>query len=108
MAECDVCGTGPGKYSYTCNRCGGEHCRDHRLPEHHDCPGLTDPEDGETVVDPDRSSARRRHEVVEAGGVRGTSGDADPGRPWVRYALAALATLLVGVALVALFAGVPV
>jgi len=103
VAECDACGEGPGKYSYDCDRCTGEYCQDHRLPEHHDCPGLADPAESEAMLDPDRSSARQRHEVVEAGGVSGP-GEAD-GRSWldrprVRYALAALAALVaVGVVL---------
>lgn len=97
MARCDVCGEGPGKYSYDCERCGGEHCSDHRLPEHHDCPGLADPAESEAVLDPGRSSARQRHEAVEAGGVAGP-GDGSRGsrfdRHRVRYALAALAALV--------------
>ncbi|PSQ18777.1 hypothetical protein BRD00_04265 [Halobacteriales archaeon QS_8_69_26] len=96
MAECDICGDGPGKYAYDCHRCGGEHCSDHRLPEHHDCPGLADPAESEAVLDPDRSSARQRHEVIQAGGVARPDGsDRSPlDRPVVRYALVALAALV--------------
>lgn len=40
MASCDVCGT-EESMPYECHRCGGTYCSDHRLPEHHDCRGLT-------------------------------------------------------------------
>ncbi len=39
MATCDVCGT-DADMPYECHRCGGTFCSEHRLPEHHDCPGL--------------------------------------------------------------------
>lgn len=25
---------------YTCNYCGGTHCKSHKLPEKHDCPNI--------------------------------------------------------------------
>ena len=102
MADCDVCGDGPGKYAYTCSHCGGQHCSDHRLPERHDCPGLADPGEDVAVADPDRSSARQRRETVEAGGVTSTVDDGGPDadRPWIRCALAAVLALLVAVGVV--------
>ncbi len=39
MATCDVCGDDLDM-PYECHRCGGTFCSEHRLPEHHDCPGL--------------------------------------------------------------------
>lgn len=37
---CQVCGKSTKGLPYTCNRCGQEHCSDHRLPESHNCNGL--------------------------------------------------------------------
>lgn len=39
MATCDVCGE-EVSMPYECHRCGDTFCSEHRLPEHHDCPGL--------------------------------------------------------------------
>ncbi len=50
MATCDVC----GEYEnlpYQCRRCGKTFCGEHRLPENHDCPGLTEWNDPEAVFD---------------------------------------------------------
>ena len=50
MATCDVC----GEYEnlpYQCKRCGKTFCSDHRLPENHDCPGLTAWNDPSGVFD---------------------------------------------------------
>lgn len=37
MNECDYCGT-QAYLGFTCWRCDGFFCKDHRLPEAHDCP----------------------------------------------------------------------
>ncbi|XVH30686.1 rhomboid family intramembrane serine protease [Haloferacaceae archaeon DSL9] len=50
MARCDKC----GKYEnlpYQCRRCGQTFCGEHRLPENHDCPGLTEWDDPTGVFD---------------------------------------------------------
>jgi len=50
MATCDVC----GEYEnlpYQCRRCGKTFCGEHRLPENHDCPGLSEWDDPEAVFD---------------------------------------------------------
>ena len=50
MAECDEC----GEYEnlpYQCHRCGQSFCADHRLPENHSCPGLSEWDDPEGVFD---------------------------------------------------------
>lgn len=39
MATCDVCGK-EESMPYQCRHCNGTYCREHRLPENHDCPGL--------------------------------------------------------------------
>jgi membrane associated rhomboid family serine protease len=36
---------------YRCQRCGGTHCADHRLPENHDCSGLEEWDDPSGVFD---------------------------------------------------------
>lgn len=35
--ECDHCGRDLASLPYTCKRCGRDFCREHRLPEAHDC-----------------------------------------------------------------------
>lgn len=41
MGRCSVCGEQIDSISgYSCNRCTGEFCSDHRLPENHDCAGM--------------------------------------------------------------------
>lgn len=50
MAECDVCGRHVDM-PYNCGHCGGTHCPEHRLPENHDCPGLSQWNDPESVFD---------------------------------------------------------
>ncbi|GAA0507504.1 hypothetical protein SAMN04488066_101319 [Halorubrum aquaticum] len=50
MATCDEC----GEYEnlpYQCRRCGRTFCADHRLPENHDCPGLSEWNDPGGVFD---------------------------------------------------------
>ncbi|WP_123619398.1 rhomboid family intramembrane serine protease [Halorubrum sp. CSM-61] len=50
MATCDVC----GEYEnlpYQCKRCGQTFCAEHRLPENHDCPGLSQWNDPGGVFD---------------------------------------------------------
>lgn len=50
MAECDKC----GKYEnlpYQCRRCGQSFCAEHRLPENHNCPGLSEWNDPSGVFD---------------------------------------------------------
>lgn len=39
--ECDRCGREPDGIAYTCERCGGRFCEDHRLPEAHQCPAIS-------------------------------------------------------------------
>lgn len=39
MATCDECGE-QESMPYQCRHCNGTYCREHRLPENHDCPGL--------------------------------------------------------------------
>lgn len=42
MAECPICFERIDTISgYSCNYCTGMYCADHRLPEQHDCPGLS-------------------------------------------------------------------
>lgn len=50
MAECDVCGRHVDM-PYNCGHCGGTHCPEHRLPENHDCPGLSQWNDPDSVFD---------------------------------------------------------
>jgi len=50
MATCDVCGK-QTNMPYQCRHCGGTFCADHRLPENHDCPGLDDWGDPDSVFD---------------------------------------------------------
>lgn len=40
MSGCKICGT-EENLQYQCNYCGNPFCSTHRLPEKHDCPGLT-------------------------------------------------------------------
>lgn len=40
MTQCAHCNKKINGIPYTCKRCGGSFCGDHRLPESHDCPGL--------------------------------------------------------------------
>mgnify|MGYP006274191235 CR=1 FL=1 len=50
MAECDEC----GRYEnlpYQCRRCGQTFCAEHRLPENHSCPGLSEWNDPSGVFD---------------------------------------------------------
>ncbi|SFL02732.1 hypothetical protein SAMN04487950_2033 [Halogranum rubrum] len=50
MAECDEC----GRYEnlpYQCRRCGQTFCSEHRLPENHSCPGLSEWNDPSGVFD---------------------------------------------------------
>ncbi len=39
MTKCDICGRETHGLPYTCRRCGGHFCSDHRLPENHHCIG---------------------------------------------------------------------
>lgn len=39
MGGCSVCGDS-SRMPYSCRRCTGTYCSDHRLPENHGCPGL--------------------------------------------------------------------
>jgi hypothetical protein len=50
MATCDECGKHEN-LPYQCRRCGGTFCAEHRLPENHDCPGLSDWDDPSGVFD---------------------------------------------------------
>jgi hypothetical protein len=71
MATCDVC----GEYEnlpYQCKRCGQTFCGEHRLPENHDCPGLSQWNDPGGVFDSDVDDA------VDVGGA-GRSGESSAG-----------------------------
>ncbi|MHB9288286.1 rhomboid family intramembrane serine protease [Halobacteriales archaeon Cl-PHB] len=50
MSTCDVCGK-QENMPYQCRHCGGTFCSEHRLPEAHDCPGLDNWGDPDTVFD---------------------------------------------------------
>ncbi|ELZ83441.1 rhomboid-like intramembrane serine protease [Haloferax gibbonsii ATCC 33959] len=50
MPICDVCGKDES-LPYRCSRCGGTFCSEHRLPENHDCAGLSDWDDPAGVFD---------------------------------------------------------
>jgi len=50
MAKCDECGK-QENMPYECSHCGGTFCGEHRLPEKHDCPGLTEWNDPKGVFD---------------------------------------------------------
>ena len=65
MATCDEC----GEYEnlpYQCRRCGKTFCGEHRLPENHDCPGLSEWNDPGGVFESDTSAG--------SGGAGGTGG----------------------------------
>ena len=65
MATCDEC----GEYEslpYQCKRCGQTFCAEHRLPENHDCPGLSEWNDPGGVFDSGFD------ESVEGGAAGGT------------------------------------
>jgi len=71
MATCDVC----GEYEnlpYQCKRCGQTFCGEHRLPENHDCPGLSQWNDPGGVFDSGHD------DVVDVGGSVG-SGESSAG-----------------------------
>jgi hypothetical protein len=40
MTKCDFCGKTIEGMPFTCRRCKGDFCGDHRLPEYHNCRGL--------------------------------------------------------------------
>ena len=50
MAQCDECGKHENM-PYECSHCGNTYCGEHRLPEKHDCPGLTEWNDPKGVFD---------------------------------------------------------
>jgi len=50
MAQCDECGRHENM-PYECSHCGNTYCGEHRLPEKHDCPGLTEWNDPKGVFD---------------------------------------------------------
>lgn len=50
MATCDECGKHEN-LPYQCRRCGNTFCAEHRLPENHDCPGLSEWNDPSGVFD---------------------------------------------------------
>lgn len=50
MAECDECGRFEN-LPYQCRRCGQTFCSEHRLPENHSCPGLSEWNDPSGVFD---------------------------------------------------------
>lgn len=50
MAKCDECGKHENM-PYECSHCGSTFCGEHRLPEKHDCPGLTEWNDPKGVFD---------------------------------------------------------
>lgn len=50
MAKCELCGA-EENMPYNCGYCNGTFCAEHRLPENHDCPGLTGWNDPDGVFD---------------------------------------------------------
>lgn len=41
MGGCSACGAKiGGTMAYSCSYCTGTHCKEHRLPENHHCPGV--------------------------------------------------------------------
>ncbi|MDS0297990.1 rhomboid family intramembrane serine protease [Halogeometricum sp. S1BR25-6] len=50
MATCDECGKHEN-LPYQCRRCGRTFCAEHRLPENHECPGLSEWDDPSGVFD---------------------------------------------------------
>ena len=50
MATCDECGKHEN-LPYQCRRCGQTFCAEHRLPENHACPGLSEWDDPSGVFD---------------------------------------------------------
>ncbi|KAB1197047.1 MULTISPECIES: rhomboid family intramembrane serine protease [Haloferax] len=56
MAICDVCGKDES-LPYSCSRCGGTFCSEHRLPENHNCTGLAEWNDPSGVFESDFDSS---------------------------------------------------
>lgn len=77
MAKCDVCGK-TVDLPYSCRRCGGTFCSEHRLPENHSCGGLDDWNDPSGVFDSGFDDS-----VNQRGGSSGgvLDGLTDPGGP---------------------------
>ncbi|KAB1192225.1 rhomboid family intramembrane serine protease [Haloferax sp. MBLA0076] len=67
MATCDVCGRHEN-LPYRCSRCGGTFCAEHRLPENHDCPGLSEWDDPSGIFESDFDDSVRT-EKRRAGGL---------------------------------------
>ncbi len=79
MATCDACGADVDM-PYECHRCNGTFCSEHRLPEHHDCPGLNQYSGtaGTGRFDSDVRSSGRSIGSSKRSGSRGSSVIPDP------------------------------
>ncbi|SEK39265.1 rhomboid family intramembrane serine protease [Haloferax larsenii] len=99
MATCDECGRHEN-LPYRCSRCGGTFCSEHRLPENHECPGLSDWDDPsgvfESSFDDSVSSQRGRasgllDSLTSTGGLlgyfRGNMSYVFLGVMWIMFAL---------------------
>jgi predicted nucleic acid binding AN1-type Zn finger protein len=76
MATCDVCGRHEN-LPYRCSRCGGTFCAEHRLPENHNCAGLSDWNDPSGLFESDfddsvQTERRRGGGIVDS--LTGTGG----------------------------------
>ncbi|WP_416838918.1 rhomboid family intramembrane serine protease [Haloferax sp. DFSO52] len=75
MAICDVCGADES-LPYRCSRCGGTFCSNHRLPENHNCTGLSDWDDPAGVFESsfDSSVSNQRSSSGLLDSLTGTGG----------------------------------
>jgi len=86
MAKCEVCGRDVD-LPYSCRRCGGEYCSEHRLPENHSCAGLNEWNDPDAVFDSgfDDSVNDRDGSDSRLDGLTGTGGPVSYFRENVSY-----------------------
>lgn len=82
MAECDVCGD-EENMPYQCRHCGGTFCGEHRLPESHNCPVLTQwDEQGRVFDNTFDDTVRTGSDSRSRGGISDRIGiDTGPGGP---------------------------
>lgn len=78
VAQCNYCGEEIDSLAYQCNSCGRDYCNDHRIPEKHNCVGLSK----STKLGPDfhglRSGAGRDREQTKADSDRsGTTAESE-------------------------------
>ncbi|QIB73355.1 rhomboid family intramembrane serine protease [Halogeometricum borinquense] len=107
MATCDECGKHENM-PYQCRRCGQTFCAEHRLPENHNCPGLSEWNDPSGVFDSGfddsvnntASSEGIMDRLTGTGGVlgyfRGNMAFTFLGLMWVTFALEWIVTLTLG------------